>query len=495
MNNSPQKRCLWSGSTRSCGIAILALSLVGSQAATGVLAQTPCRPPKDLLVCQDTYGPSGRVYLEWTNGEATYSSVRVYVDGVLEGEAPGATRSGYVPGLSTGVHLFEVEGLCASGPSARLSRTYELVTTTPHAEPAADFACDFDAAASRLTVTWALGARKSLFTDVYLRRDGVIGLSYVTSILGDKTSFVLPGARAGDRLSFQFFDEGCYGSPLVGCPSAGCSPPPQIRVCQDLYGAAPRLFVIWSAGADDITRFEVFVDGEQRGEAEGRRRLAYLSGVPPGLHTIGVRSVCASGPSGITEEVFDVLTSSPHAEPIESLRCKLDLERKETVATWLPGAAPSDFVDVYVRTPGVALLDFRGTILGDRTRVEVPGTEPGEEVVLQFFNNACYGSPLITCGDAPGSGELLRGDSNGSATVDLTDSIFTLSFLFLGGPRPLCPDAADSNDDGALDITDPVFVLTWLFSGGPPPPAPGPLSCGPDPTPDALAACLTPACP
>jgi hypothetical protein len=46
-------------------------------------------------------------------------------------------------------------------------------------------------------------------------------------------------------------------------------------------------------------------------------------------------------------------------------------------------------------------------------------------------------------------------------------------------------DAADSNDDGGLNITDPLFSLTHLFLGGAGPPAPG-LQCGADSTEDSL---------
>lgn len=79
-----------------------------------------------------------------------------------------------------------------------------------------------------------------------------------------------------------------------------------------------------------------------------------------------------------------------------------------------------------------------------------------------------------------------RGDANGDGRVDIADAIFGLGYLFLGGPKPACMDAADSNDTGRFDLSDPIFVLSWAFSGGPAPPAPGPGACGADPTEDSL---------
>jgi hypothetical protein len=51
----------------------------------------------------------------------------------------------------------------------------------------------------------------------------------------------------------------------------------------------------------------------------------------------------------------------------------------------------------------------------------------------------------------------------------------------MGGTKPSCMDAADADDSGALDLTDAIYVLQFLFMGGTKPPAPGPDACGPDP--------------
>ena len=84
---------------------------------------------------------------------------------------------------------------------------------------------------------------------------------------------------------------------------------------------------------------------------------------------------------------------------------------------------------------------------------------------------------------------LLRGDSNHDGRVDVSDGIFALDFLFLGGRKPQCADAADANDDGKLDLSDAVAILSTLFLGVPKilPPFP---SAGVDPTPDDLPECL-----
>jgi hypothetical protein len=73
-----------------------------------------------------------------------------------------------------------------------------------------------------------------------------------------------------------------------------------------------------------------------------------------------------------------------------------------------------------------------------------------------------------------------RGDADASFKLELTDPVNLLNYLFLGGARLKCMDAADFDDNGSLDITDAVASLGYQFLGTAAPPAPGPASCGPD---------------
>lgn len=80
---------------------------------------------------------------------------------------------------------------------------------------------------------------------------------------------------------------------------------------------------------------------------------------------------------------------------------------------------------------------------------------------------------------------FVRGDSTADGKVDISDSIFTLNFLFLGGITSSCQDALDADDDGQVNISDPIRCLNYLFLGGPAPPPPYP-NPGKDPTADSL---------
>ena len=62
--------------------------------------------------------------------------------------------------------------------------------------------------------------------------------------------------------------------------------------------------------------------------------------------------------------------------------------------------------------------------------------------------------------------------------MNITDAVASLQFLFAGGEAD-CLDAVDANDDNELALTDPVYLLNYLFVGGPPPVAPF-RDCGPE---------------
>jgi hypothetical protein len=79
-----------------------------------------------------------------------------------------------------------------------------------------------------------------------------------------------------------------------------------------------------------------------------------------------------------------------------------------------------------------------------------------------------------------------RGDCNGDGTVDISDVLATVGFLFLGEEGFTCDDACDSNDDGTLNFSDPIATLDVQFKGEGVMPLPGTDHCGGDPTEDGL---------
>ncbi len=79
---------------------------------------------------------------------------------------------------------------------------------------------------------------------------------------------------------------------------------------------------------------------------------------------------------------------------------------------------------------------------------------------------------------------FLRGDANGSGSVDIADAVKILLYLFKGAAAD-CQDALDADDNEEVNITDAVYLLEFLLDRGPAIPAPYP-AVGVDPSGAAL---------
>ena len=96
---------------------------------------------------------------------------------------------------------------------------------------------------------------------------------------------------------------------------------------------------------------------------------------------------------------------------------------------------------------------------------------------FEIAQKVCFEGPVFT-----------RGDANGDGSVDVSDAVTVLQYLFEGFVIE-CVDSADYGDNGSVNIADPVGIVGFLFGGESPPSAPYP-SCGIDPTEtDGLPTC------
>ncbi|MCZ6793734.1 MAG: hypothetical protein O7J95_08990 [Planctomycetota bacterium] len=143
---------------------------------------------------------------------------------------------------------------------------------------------------------------------------------------------------------------------------------------------------------------------------------------------------------------------------------------------------------------GENYIVFQG-LTGDSVTIQARATDQaGFRGPLNAVEIAS-GAPVI--GGGP---EFVRGDADSNGSINLTDGIVILNFLFPGATPPACLDAADTDDDGGErpTLTDAVIIFGWLFSGGRAPGEPTPDApsyaadrCGPDPTDDDPMGCAT----
>jgi hypothetical protein len=63
----------------------------------------------------------------------------------------------------------------------------------------------------------------------------------------------------------------------------------------------------------------------------------------------------------------------------------------------------------------------------------------------------------------------LPGDFNNDGTINVSDAVAGIQYIFGGGPPPEPREAMDANCDGANDISDVTYLIGFIFSGGPAP--------------------------
>ncbi len=106
--------------------------------------------------------------------------------------------------------------------------------------------------------------------------------------------------------------------------------------------------------------------------------------------------------------------------------------------------------------------------------VVIAGTRTGG---LSGLNLALDKAKAFICGLdlAPGAdicSSCLCGDANGSGSINISDAVFIINYIFAGGaaPNPLC--LGDANGTGSVNISDAVYIINFIFGGGPTPHCP-----------------------
>lgn len=61
---------------------------------------------------------------------------------------------------------------------------------------------------------------------------------------------------------------------------------------------------------------------------------------------------------------------------------------------------------------------------------------------------------------------LLCGDADRSGSIDISDVVYLISYIFSGGSAPNPLAAGDADCSGGVDISDVVYLIAYIFSGG-----------------------------
>jgi len=121
----------------------------------------------------------------------------------------------------------------------------------------------------------------------------------------------------------------------------------------------------------------------------------------------------------------------------------------------------------FVGAPGSILEGQSGSTIG--TVHILQGSQPGEfwtelyeppdfqvSMDMSFVINALESDCVGLCGDA-----------NNDGSVNVSDAVFIINYVFSGGPAPYAALACgDANTDGSVNVSDAVYIINYVFSGG-----------------------------
>jgi hypothetical protein len=80
-------------------------------------------------------------------------------------------------------------------------------------------------------------------------------------------------------------------------------------------------------------------------------------------------------------------------------------------------------------------------------------TAEGSQGIFRYYSDQ----------DAPG---YFCGDANRDFTVNVSDAVYIINYVFAGGDPPDPYMAGDTNCDGAVNVSDAVWIINYVFVGG-----------------------------
>jgi Tol biopolymer transport system component len=185
---------------------------------------------------------------------------------------------------------------------------------------------------------------------------------------------------------------------------------------------------------------------------------------------------------------YEIYTMNPEGSSQQRLT---NSPEDKAFAQWSPDGTRIVYntVDLLSMTGQVHVMNADGS--GDTTLTDAPGVNEnpcwsadGSRIVFQSNRDDNYEIYLMNP-DGSGQHNLSRngswdswpswgrrcssGDADSSGSIDVSDAIYILNYLFRGGPAPKPLMSGDSNNDNEISLADAIYLLNYLFRGGPMP--------------------------
>lgn len=281
--------------------------------------------------------------------------------------------------------------------------------------------------------------------------DGLVGYWSFDEGVGDTVFDYSGNGNNGQCFNVSWID-GVEGSALhfngtnayALCSSAGPA------------GGSPRTVVAWARN-DSLIDQVIMSYGNYTGPG-----ASFRVGLPPNVLKEGAGVDISSAAITYDANVYD---ASWHCYAF--VVPDLANPSLEQVLVYQDGVLLTDVVYVFNGGTHVNTGSSNGVNIG---RVFPP--DPGRYLhgdldELRLYDRALSQAEIEFLYEHPSG--YICGDADGSGSINVSDAIYLLGYIFGRNDGPLDHSGGDYNSDGRLNLSDCVYLIAYIFGGGPEP--------------------------
>lgn len=102
------------------------------------------------------------------------------------------------------------------------------------------------------------------------------------------------------------------------------------------------------------------------------------------------------------------------------------------------------------------LFEFTDTLIEDYTHT-------GFLQLYALSAQLCFDDVVILSLSSP---PVLCGDANNDSSINVSDAVYLINYVFVGGSPPNPYEAGNPNCDESVNVSDAVWIINYVFVGG-----------------------------
>lgn len=241
-------------------------------------------------------------------------------------------------------------------------------------------------------------------------------------------------------------------------------PPPTVSSVTPGRGVPEGGTAVTVSGANFSSGATVTFGGEALANP-GFVNSATITGTTP-AHAAGSVDVMVTNPGGQSGTKAGAFTYAYPSIMLAPATASLLTGAKKTFTVTIDSAQTTS-TDVALSSSGAAATVPASVAIGAHATsatFDVSGAASGSATITAKLPQALGGGTATATVSVT---SLPPGDVNGDSTVDASDIVYLVNYLFGGGDAPAGP--ADLDGDGTVGVLDLFYLVNLIFAGGPPP--------------------------